>query len=252
MRASKQPTSWRASTGQRTPPSLQLTCPASVLLGTPGVAATWTASDEYSGLATPASGSLPIDTSTAGPKTVTETAVSNVGLETTKSYTTQVVYSKMITGTFNGKLVVKSGQAVLLSATAKVNGTVTVEPGGALDVEGARITGPLRSSGAKVLRVCGAKLTGPVKAANGSGPVVIGEGTAGCAGNRITGPLTVTGNAAGVLIEGNKIDGSLTATGNAGGAIVIKNTVVGNLTVTGNSGTVVDKPNTVSGKSKLQ
>ena len=83
-------------------------------------------------------------------------------------------------------------------------------------------------------------------------PEVIGEGTAGCPGNRINGPVTVTGNSAGVQIVGNTVNGPLTVTGNAGGTTVTNNTVFGNLTVTGNTGTVVDKPNTVLGKSEIQ
>ena len=75
-----------------TPPSLEITCPASVLVGTAGVTATVTASDAYSGLASDPSGSVPINTSVAGHQTVTRTAISNVGLETTKSCTTQIVY----------------------------------------------------------------------------------------------------------------------------------------------------------------
>ena len=50
-----------------------------------------TASDGYSGLASDPSGSVPIDTIRVGPQIITRTAVSNVGLETTKSCTTEVV-----------------------------------------------------------------------------------------------------------------------------------------------------------------
>jgi hypothetical protein len=71
--------------------------------------------------ATPAR-TVPIDTSTGGPHTVTRTAVSNVGLETTKSCTTRVIYSQTITGSFSGKLVVKAGEEVLLGPMASVNG----------------------------------------------------------------------------------------------------------------------------------
>ena len=49
-----------------TPPSLEITCPATALVGEADVTATVTASDEYSGLASDPSGTVPIDTSTAG------------------------------------------------------------------------------------------------------------------------------------------------------------------------------------------
>jgi hypothetical protein len=76
-----------------TPPSLTITCPATAAVGEPGVTATFSASDGYSGLATNPSGSVPINTGTVGTVTTTSTAISNVGLETTKSCTTQVVGS---------------------------------------------------------------------------------------------------------------------------------------------------------------
>ena len=124
-------------------------------------------------------------------------------------------------------------------------GELTVTPG-------AVISGSLTANKSALLRLCGARITGPVEAINGSGPVVIGEGTASCPGNTITGPVTVKGNTAGVKIIGNTVAGSLTVTGNAGGTTVIINSISKDLTITGNTGTVVDKPNTVKGKSKLQ
>jgi lysophospholipase L1-like esterase len=75
-----------------TPPSLSVSCPSSVLLN--GSAnATVTASDGQSGLASDPSGSVPIFTTLVGAKTVTETAIDNVGHETTKSCTTNVGYA---------------------------------------------------------------------------------------------------------------------------------------------------------------
>src|SRR5208282_3010179 len=74
-----------------TPPSLEITCPASAAVGEAGAQAAFTASDQYSGLASDASGAVPIDTSTLGETTVSATAVSNVGLETTRSCTTTIV-----------------------------------------------------------------------------------------------------------------------------------------------------------------
>jgi hypothetical protein len=158
----------------------------------------------------------------------------------------------VIAGVVNGGLVVKTGKTIELASTGKINGPVTVEPGGALDVQGGKIAGPLTANKAARLRVCGAKVNGPVRATNGSGRVVIGEGIPGCPANVIAGPLTVTGNTAGVEIDKDVITGPVTVTGNAGGTTVTNNSVFGPLTVTGNSGTVVDKPNKVAGPSKLQ
>jgi hypothetical protein len=235
-----------------TPPSLEISCPASVALGATGVHATVTASDDYSGLKTNPSGTVAIETNSAGPKTITRTAVSNVGLETTSSCTTEVGYTKVITGAVKGKLVVGAGEAVELTSTAKASGTVTVKPGGALDVEGATLSGPLTSKGAALLRICGASLAGPVKASGGSGAVVIGEGNAGCSADTFYGALTLTTNSAGVSIDGDAFHASVKVTDNAAGTTVTNNTIAGSLTVKGNTGTVVDRPNEVEGKAKLQ
>ncbi len=75
-----------------TPPSLEVSCPASVILDTPGVAATVTASDAYSGLAQNPSGSVPIADGSVGSQTTMETAISNVGYATSRSCTTDVAY----------------------------------------------------------------------------------------------------------------------------------------------------------------
>ncbi len=76
---------------ESTPPNLEIQCPATTIVGTTGVTATVTASDEYSGLASDPSGTVPINTSRVGSVTITRTAVSNLGLETTKSCTTLVL-----------------------------------------------------------------------------------------------------------------------------------------------------------------
>jgi hypothetical protein len=75
-----------------TDPSIAFTtCPASVLLHATA-ATTFAASDAQSGLASAASGTTTIDTSTVGPKTITKTAADNVGHTTTASCTTDVRY----------------------------------------------------------------------------------------------------------------------------------------------------------------
>ena len=61
-----------------TPPSVQVTCPASAILRSPGVTAAVTASDGQSGLAQDPSGAVSVPTGTLGPKTITETAIDNV------------------------------------------------------------------------------------------------------------------------------------------------------------------------------
>ncbi len=75
-----------------TPPTLKLSCPATALVGEEGVVASFAASDEQSGLASEPSGTIPIDTNSAGKKTVSTTAIDNVGHETTQSCSTEVEY----------------------------------------------------------------------------------------------------------------------------------------------------------------
>jgi hypothetical protein len=232
-----------------TAPTLEVSCPTSVGIGATAEA-TVTASDEQSGLASNPSGTVAINTSKAGPQTTTAKAVDNVGHETTKSCTTMVGYFVTITGPVK-KLVVRSGEAIGLAASATVSGKVTVRPGGALDIEGAKLSSSLSSSGASLLRICGASISGTVKATGGKGSVVLGEGTSECAGNTIHGTTTISGNSHGVTIDENAFGGSLKVTGNSGGTYVAHNTIAGGLTVTGNTGSVIDTPNTVKGKTKL-
>lgn len=137
--------------------------------------------------------------------------------------------SQVITGTVKRKLIVKSGQAIELTSTAKTS-QIEVQSGGSLDIEGAQ-TKAIKASGASVIRICAAKVTAAIKIVSSSGPVTIGDGEA-CAANTIAGALRVTGGSGGTTVTNNKVSKGLT--------------------VTGNSGEVLDSPNTVGGKSKVQ
>ena len=232
-------------------PSAEASCPAPVSIGAKGVNATVTALDGQSGLAKDPSGSYPIDTSTAGVKTVEVTAIDNVGHETTASCSTLVGYTQVITTNVKDKLVVKSGEAIELTKTAKVSGKVTVKAGGALDIEGATVSGPLTSKGAALIRICGGSLAGAT-VSNSTGSVVIGEGNEACGPSKFGGKVTIKSNKAGVLVDENTFGSFLKVKANSGGTTVVDNTVAGELNVTTNTGTVVDKPNSVEGKSKLQ
>jgi hypothetical protein len=239
-----------AVTVDKTPPTVEVSCPATAAVGQAGVVASVLASDE-SGLKTDPSGTIPIDTSTAGTKTVSATAVDNLGNETTSSCSTQVGFSQVITGNVKGKLIVKAGQSVELTSTAKVSGNLTVKPGGAIDVEGAKLSGTFSANRAALVRLCGAIVGGATKAAGSTGSVVMGDGGE-CAANTFHGTVTVKSNTAGVTLVGNEIGGSLKVLSNAGGTKATGNAIAGSLTVKGNTGNVVDTPNEVEGKSKAQ
>ena len=70
---------------------------------------------------------------------------------------TVISYSQTISGSVGGNLVVQAGQSVLLSSKARIEGNVTVKPGGALDVEGARIEGVISANKSTRVRMCGAR-----------------------------------------------------------------------------------------------
>jgi MBG domain-containing protein len=123
-----------------------------------------------------------------------------------------------LTGSHSGALTVAKGQALCLGPGFRQSGQLNVQAGGALDIRpGASISGPLSASGATALRACGAKLTGPVTVSKSTGLVVMGddEGPA-CAGNTITGPVSLTTNSGGVEFDSNTVNGPLTITGTTG------------------------------------
>jgi lysophospholipase L1-like esterase len=233
-------------------PSVEVSCPATALLGASGVTASVSASDGQSGLASDPSGTVSIPTGTPGPKTVERTATDNVGHSTTASCTTLVGATRVISGTVSRTLTVKSGEVVEITSTATVNALVRVQSGGSLDVEGATLSRQLSSMGAAFLRVCGSTVARALKITGSTGPVTLGEADAECPSNTFTGAARLKSNTGGVSVLENQFGGVLSVTAGAGGATVSHNTVHGALTVTGNSGTVLDHPNTVSGRSKLQ
>jgi hypothetical protein len=233
-----------------TAPSLEISCPVSVAFDSEGVTATVTASDGYSGLSTDPSGTVPIETDRPGPQTITRTAVSNVGFETTRSCTTEVGYTQIISSRLKGTLVVKAGQAIELIAPATAK-AVEVQAGGALVVRGAS-TKAITANGASLIGICGASIRGAVTILASSGSVAIGDGTPECSPNTLKKGATLEGNSGGVSIDGNVSHGSLVVTGGSGGTTVIHNQVSKSLTVTGNSGGVTDRPNEVRKTSNLQ
>ena len=228
-------------------PSVEISCPATAAVGS-SANATITASDGQSGLASDPSGTVAIDTSEAGAQTIERSASDNVGHTSSASCATQVVETRVITGKVKGKLVVKEGEAVQLSSTAKAN-AIEVQSGGSLDVEGATTKG-IKAGKASVIRICRAHV-GSVKVVGDTGAVVIGD-SEGCAANTGSAGAVLQNNTDGVTVIGNSFKGSVKATGNSGGVTVTGNTIAKSLTVTGNAGTVVDQPNTVAGKTKTQ
>jgi hypothetical protein len=231
-------------------PSLAIDCPATATVGQSGVHATVAAADAQSGLAVDPSGSVPIDTAKAGSVTIERTASDNVGHSTTSSCTTDVENTQTIAGLLKKKLIVKSGEAVELTATTKAK-AIEVQSGGALDIEGAS-TGGIKASGASQIRICAATVSGASKLTGTTGSVVVGD-EAGCGGSSFKSGLTVTAGSGTVTVIGDQLGAKLTVTHNSGSATTVThNTVAKALTVTANSGSVIDTPNSAKGKTKVQ
>lgn len=161
-----------------------------------------------------------------------------------------------------GKVKVAFGQSVCITSGAVV-GSVVVNQGGALDVEGGSI-GSLSSDGAASITINDATVSDSnAVIENSLGPVSI-------TGSVFAGAVTLDGNRVGVTLTGSsassvKITNTLsavTATGNTvtndmtvrldtQGVTVTGNTVTGSLTVETNNGTIVDSPNT-AGTTNVQ
>ncbi len=154
--------------------------------------------------------------------------------------TLTVTFAETVTGSSSGQLNVGPGQSALIGRGANVSGPVTVQAGSALEIEGARINGPLKAAGPAEIRVCNTTITGPTTIAGANGPVTFGDGTAGCPGNKFTGPVRITNNTGGVIFDHNTITGPLTITGNTG------------TLPTPHTGTVEAIASTATGKTDIQ
>jgi hypothetical protein len=122
-----------------------------------------------------------------------------------------------ISGTRNGPLIVAADQSICFAPGSRNIGSITVKAGGALDLEGATISGSLRATGAAAVRLCGSSLSN-VSISGTTGLVLIGgdAATGPCAGNLISGAVSLTGNGGGVEFNSNTVTGSLVITGNTG------------------------------------
>lgn len=94
---------------------------------------------------------------------------------------------------------------------------LTVGAGAAISLTGARIVGPMSADGATLVRVCGSQISQGLTVARSTGLVVVGDpGDDGCAGNAISGAVSLTDNHGGLDVAGNRISAGLTVTGTTG------------------------------------
>lgn len=114
-------------------------------------------------------------------------------------------------GAHTGPLRITHGIACLDGAT--VTGPVTVSDGAGLRSVDSRFVGPIRADGAHEVTLCDTQVTGPVTLTGGSG-VTLGDPGSGCAGNTVTGPVSVTDTEGRSVIADNRIVGPLTCSTN--------------------------------------
>ncbi len=137
------------------------------------------------------------------------------------------------------------GRGELLRISGTDNGSVIVQPGGALDVEGGTINGALKSTGAASVRVCNASLNGQTTVSGTTGLVLFGDTRTvsstikHCVGSDINAAIKITNNAGGVIFSDNYVNADATIVDNDGtlpppadGAVLISgNSFNGNIDV---------------------
>jgi len=177
-------------------------------------------------------------------------------LTTTTNYTFSfkpgvlTVGSACLTGTYNG-YTVPNGASVCFGSGATVNAYLNVGIGSSLDIEGAKVNGPITSLHSNIVRICNAAISGPVTLSFDTGAVVIGDG-AGCSASKISSALTLTADSGGSEVVNATVSGPLTLSGDSGGETLSGNTVTNALTVQLSSGGVTANSNTVSGPFTLE
>jgi hypothetical protein len=190
-----------------------------------------------------------------------------IGSASTRITQTVSFTSSCITSTINGALIIQSGQSICLSSPAKINGSVELQPGGALYTNGVTINGGLNANDAAALEVCGSTVNGALSSSGMTGPIVLGDGGGdglpACPGNTIHGGISLTGNRAGFEIAHNTVTGSVSLSANTGAlpfaenatSEITANTITGSLSCsTSNNPAVTDggQKNSVAGSKSGQ
>lgn len=138
-------------------------------------------------------------------------------------------------GTFNGNVTVSAGQTCNFVGGG-IGGNVTVN-GGTLGLSDATVSGNVQIGGgtfsigpstviqgnleignlpapSRQNQICGTTVLGNLQFHNNATAVAIGQGTATCPGNSISGGLQVQNNTAAATIIGNTVSGNLQCSGN--------------------------------------
>jgi hypothetical protein len=136
-------------------------------------------------------------------------------LSSSGSLAHSVTCAVTITGAHSGTLTVST--STCLSPHATATGAILISGAGALDLEGASVTGAISAnSGSGVIRICATSIGGALDIKNQRGLVIVGDpGDAACAPNRINGALLQATNTGGVEAIDNTEHG-VSASGNSG------------------------------------
>lgn len=142
----------------------------------------------------------------------------------------------------SGPVTVAAGSVTCVT-NAQVTGSITVQPGGALVLTSSRITAGVQSTGAAGVRICGSQVRGPagggpaLSVTGSFGPVVVGDGPAGCGSNDFVGGVVLDANQS-VKLDTNRVTGSASVTWTAGaasGAVIASNQVTAGLACSDNT-----------------
>jgi len=152
----------------------------------------------------------------------------------------------------SGPVVVPAGQVTCIN-NATVVGSVTVQPGGALVMNGAKVYYGVSAQGAAGVRICGSQIAssdaGVGLSVTGSfGPVVVGDGTAGCPRNDIVDNVSFAANQS-LRFDTNRVTGRVSVVSTASAPVVAANQIVATLDCSGNTPppTNEGRPNNVFG-----
>ncbi|MBC7679114.1 MAG: Ig-like domain repeat protein [Pseudorhodobacter sp.] len=159
-----------------------------------------------------------------------------------------VNFTRTISGTNGGRLIVGAREYVLVSGTQ--NGGVTVTAGGSLKVTGTINGAVTASAAARIVLGCGAVVNGGVSATGTTGAVVVGAPTCNPPVS-VQGGLSLSGSTGPVTVTGASINGSVTVTGATAPVVLSGNRISGALSCSGNTPAPVNGgvPNTASSRS---
>jgi PKD repeat protein len=137
-----------------------------------------------------------------------------------------------------------------------ISGAVTLsQDAEGLQVDGATVSGAVAVTSPAAVQVCGDTISGAVSVKEATGLVTVGDPPS-CAGNHISGAVTLSADTGGALFDGNTVGGAVSVSSNgstsqpaASAPLIETNHIAGSLSCSGNDPAPSDggAPNTVTG-----